>query len=292
MDTPKGIFWLASYPKSGNTWFRIFLAHILNTSQAPIDPNHLLTHTIASQRQWVDQALGFDSTHLTHDELDTLRPTVYQWYGEQMTEPNYHKIHDAYTLLEDKTPLIPAQGCLGALYFIRNPLDIAISLANHAACSIDEAIIRMNNPQFAFCHKTGRQHKQLRQWLLSWSLHVTSWVQAKNIPLHIIRYEDMTYRPEETFTRALAFLQIDASANTIKKALANSHIKTIQQWEAQTPFKERPAKAERFFRKGIVGDWQNTLTDNQIQRIIQAHGDTMRSYGYLDHQNNPTLAYL
>ena len=126
----KGIFWLASYPKSGNTWFRVFLAHVLNQAEAPIDINHLNTGQIASSRPWLDEALGFDSASLTHDELDALRPLVYQWYHETIDKIGYHKIHDAYTYISHDAPLIPNQSCLGAIYFIRNPLDVAISFAN------------------------------------------------------------------------------------------------------------------------------------------------------------------
>ena len=114
-----GIYWLASYPKSGNTWFRIVLANLLK--QGPIDINQFSTGKIASSRPWIEEALGFDSAYLTHDELDQLRPGIYTWLGETLSEPAYHKIHDAYTFVND-TPLLPKAGCLGALYFIRNSL--------------------------------------------------------------------------------------------------------------------------------------------------------------------------
>ena len=189
MPVSNGIFWLASYPKSGNTSFRIFLANLLNTSQQPIDLNQINTGAIASARGWVDEALGFDSADLSHDELDALRPALYTWLGEQSDGVGYHKIHDAYTYLDHAIPLMPAAGCLGALYFIRNPLDVAISFANHSNCSIDQSIERMGNPTFAFYKGKLLQHNQLRQWLLSWSLHVQSWAKAKNIDCLVLRFE-------------------------------------------------------------------------------------------------------
>ena len=283
----KGIYWLSSYPKSVNTWFRIFLANLFNTDGTSIDLNQINTGAIASARGWIDQVLGFDSANLSYDELDQLRSAVYKWHATHATSIGYHKIHDAYTYLDNKTPLIPNEGCLGALYFIRNPLDVAISFANHSQCTIDEAIATMGNKTYAFCKGKFKQHNQLRQWLLSWSLHVQSWVNTKGINILVLRYEDMKLKPMETFTKAAQFLQLDASEENITKALDNAHIDKLQALEEQFGFNEKPAKVGRFFRKGIVGDWKNTLSTTQIAQIIHDHGDTMRAYGYLDEHNQP-----
>jgi aryl sulfotransferase len=285
----RGIYWLASYPKSGNTWFRIVLANLLKESDEPVDLNDIHTGMIASCRSWMEDALGVDTGDLSHDELDVLRPQVYRWYSEQIDSPKYHKIHDACSV-ENKTPLVPAEGCLGALYFIRNPLDVAISFANHSACTIDEAIQMMGNPQFALCNSKRRQVSQLRQWLLSWSMHVNSWAQAKDIHRLVIRYEDMKATPHETFSKALHFLQIHPSETDLERALANAHIDKLQQQEEESGFCEKPFNVTRFFRKGIVGDWENTLTEAQIAQIIADHGSVMQTYGYLDDKGQPVIS--
>lgn len=287
MSDAKGIFWLASYPKSGNTWFRIFLANLLNPSAAPININELHTGEIASSRIWVDSILGFESAEFSHDEIDKLRRSAYQWHAEQLNEVGYHKIHDAYTYLERDKPLIPQEGCLGALYFIRNPLDVAISFANHSVCSIDQAINYMARSQYAFCKTTSRQHNQLRQQLLSWSQHVQSWTQAPQINVEVIRYEDMKLKPLATFTKAVSFLNLKASTADIEKALQHAQIEQLQQQEEQSGFRESPMNVKRFFRKGIVGDWQTSLSQEQITRIIHDHGEVMQEYGYLDEYKNP-----
>ncbi|MDF1646829.1 MAG: sulfotransferase domain-containing protein [Legionellaceae bacterium] len=281
MSDQAGIYWLASYPKSGNTWFRIFLAHILDTSDKALGLNSLQTGAIASARGWVDTALGFDSAYLSHDELDALRPAVYRWHAKQATTVEYHKIHDAYTYFRDGSALIPANSCLGALYFIRNPLDVAISFASHLCCSIDQAIISMKTPDLTFCKGNQRQHEQLRQQLLSWSMHVQSWRDAKNINCLVLRYEDMKKNPIETFTKAVNFLKINTEPAAIERALKYSDIRRLQRLEQDDGFREKPAQAKAFFRKGIVGDWKNTLTSNQVNQIIHDHGEMMEAYGYL-----------
>lgn len=283
-QSQKGLFWLASYPKSGNTWFRIVLANLLNESAKAIDLNQINTGAIASARGWIDNALGFDSASLDHDELDQLRPAIYAWHSEQSHAVEYHKIHDAYTYVNERRPMMPAEGCLGALYFVRNPLDVAISFANHSSCSIDQAIENMGNEKFAFCKGAFRQHNQLRQWLLSWSLHVQSWTTVQDIKVLVLRYEDMKQNPLPTFTKAIEFLQLGSSQADLVRALDNASIEKLQQQEDESGFSEKPARVARFFRKGIVGDWRNTLTPAQVDKIVRDHGEMMQRYGYLEEQ--------
>ena len=287
MSANKGIFWLASYPKSGNTWFRIFLANVLNPSTTPIDLNKIQTGAIASARSWVDETLGFDSALLTHDELDELRPAVYRWHSEHSDEMGYHKIHDAYTYLENLDPLIPTKGNLGALYFIRNPLDVAISFANHSRCTIDEAIKQMGKPEYAFCKGKYKQHSQLRQKLLSWSMHVQSWTKAADLNVLVIRYEDMKHNPIPTFTKAAEFLQLNPSQQTIELALDHAHIEKLQQQEffekknnedvekynaLNTKYYELSEKLKDYMHEEINEEVQNNITKrtyNQMEREIE-----------------------
>jgi len=75
--TPR-IVWLASYPKSGNTWMRIFLANLINGSSTPIDLNDLISNGSSFSRPMIDDALGFDTGDLTPEECARLRPVVFR----------------------------------------------------------------------------------------------------------------------------------------------------------------------------------------------------------------------
>ena len=72
MDDLKKIVWLASYPKSGNTWFRVFLSNLLSKANQPVDINNLFAAPIASNRQLFDEATGLSSSDLTADEMNGL----------------------------------------------------------------------------------------------------------------------------------------------------------------------------------------------------------------------------
>jgi hypothetical protein len=281
-----GIYWLASYPKSGNTWFRTFLRNLREEGDEPVDINDLSTGSIASARGWLDQVLGFDTAELDLDEVDRLRPEVYRW-ALRDKELGYHKIHDAYTLTRDGEPLVSTEATLGALYIIRNPLDVAPSYANHNHSSIDDAIACMGQAQHGLCRSRKSLPNQTRQKLLTWSQHVLSWVDAPNLNCHVARYEDMLANPVETFTAAVDFLQLSAFCKNIPKAIEFSDFKLLSQQEMNKGFREKPAHTEKFFRQGKSGDWREKLTKEQVAKVVEDHGRVMRRFGYLDELGEP-----
>ena len=280
------IYWLSSYPTSGNTWFRTFLQNVQHGGDAPVDINELHTGSIASARGWLDQVLGFDTADMRPAEIEAVRPMVYDWSLE--TEGlEYHKIHDAYTFLPSGEPLVSARATKGAVYFIRNPLDIVSSLANHLQCSRDDAIDRMGNPDFAFARSARGLNSQTRQLLLTWSGHVESWVDAPSLNIEVLRYEDMLADGMATFTRAAHFLELTDDAARIEMALKFSQFDRLKAQESDKGFKEKPAHTASFFRQGKSGGWRGELTDAQVARIIADHGPVMRRFGYLDAGGNP-----
>lgn len=290
MPKVTGIFWLASYPKSGNTWFRIVLSQLLQGSSTLShinDMDSILGSPMVANRGWMNKALGFDSAKLSDDELDQLRPGAYSAHAASLQRPAYIKVHDAYTFVDENQPLFPGKGCLGAIYFIRNPLDVAISMGHHVKCPLDWSIHMMSNPAFEV-PLPGQRDKQLRQKLLSWSLHAESWTLLPDFPVLVLRYEDMLTNPLLTFSKALHFLNLDFTQDQLQQAIQNASFEKLQAFENQFGFRERADGP--FFRKGIAGDWINTLNDAQISLIVEAHAKTMQQFGYLDPQGRLVTA--
>jgi|WetSurSiteA1Bulk_404760.scaffolds.fasta_scaffold00357_5 hypothetical protein len=281
MDDPKKIVWLASYPKSGNTWFRAFLTALLNPNITEIDINDLYQTTIASNRQLFDDVTGVSSSDLKQEEIERLRPLVYRMNAQESGEILYHKVHDAWTFTNDGNALFPADITKAVLYFIRNPLDVAVSFSHHLNTSIDRTIKIMNDPEYAFCQRNDLLHNQLRQRLLTWSGHVKSWVDDSHLPILVIRYEDMQTKPAETFSQATAFLGMNVKLKEIETALNLSSFNRLKQMEILKGFSEKNAASPIFFRSGIAGDWKNNLSGEQVENIIQLHREVMVRYGYL-----------
>lgn len=274
------IIWLASYPKSGNTWFRVFLTNILQKADQPARINQLYPTTIASSRSMFDEVTGLPSSELTAGEIEMLRPAVYRHVCQQAKETVFLKVHDAWTRLPDGSPLFPAEVSRGVVYFVRNPLDVAVSFAHHNNISLPAMVKHMNNADYAFCQRDDRMHNQFTQKLLTWSRHVESWLDTSGMPLHLMRYEDMMAHPEATFGKALDFCGVEYTPEDLQRALHFSRFDELKSQEAETGFAEKSPGAESFFRNGQTGDWQNTLASDQVNDIIAVHGAMMKRLGY------------
>lgn len=282
-----GIYWLASYPKSGNTWLRTFLHNLRRDGDDPANINSPDDSLIASACSWIDDVLGFDIDDLTPEEVDRLRPEVYRWATND-GETQFHKIHDAYTLSTDGEPIVSRAGTLGAVYLVRNPLDVSESLANHFNCTLDRAIAFMGDETSVLTSRRGESNLQVRQRVLSWSGHVTSWIDAPGLHREVLRYEDMLARPIETFGRAAAFLGLPTETSRIEKSIRFSEFSELSRQETEQGFEERPAHTATFFQRGEAGAWRDHLSADQVARVIADHGPTMRRLGYIDSFGRPT----
>lgn len=273
-----GILWIASYPKSGNTWFRAFIENLRRGDGQAVDINDLQI-VPANRRRMFDDATGVESTELTADEVARLRPRVYRYLAEHSAETVFLKIHDACTVVPGGGPLIPPEATAGAVYIIRNPLDVAISLSHHVGKPIDREIASMASSEGGYSSDIPDEHLDHR--FLSWSEHVLSWIEQEGFPVHLVRYEDMQGSPLETFTAAARFCGLPCDPDSVRRALDHSSFEKLQKQERESGFRERPANADSFFRQGKVGGWREVLSPSQVDRIVEAHATVMRRFGYL-----------
>jgi len=280
MSGPPGIVWLASFPKSGNTWFRVFLANLTAGEAGPADINDLDERGgIASDRQALEAATLLDSGLLSADDVERLRPQVYARLAAEMTAERWIKVHDAWTHNADGEPVM-GRAARAAIYLARDPRDVAVSLAHHNNISLDGAIELMAGPRSALCRGRRGQPPQLRQRLLSWSAHVESWLGQSDTPVHLVRYEDLRADPTAAFTAALRFAARAASEVEIARAIRHSDFGEMQRQEAVRGFVERTSRTAPFFRAGEVGGWQDALNADQVSRVEAAHGGAMTRLGY------------
>ena len=277
----KKIVWLASYPKSGNTWFRVFLSNLFSDKDLPVSINELHATPIASSRSLFDDHAGVHSSDLSADEIEELRPEVYRRVAEEAKETVFHKVHDMWRLTPSGKPVFPAPVTKAVLYFIRNPLDVTVSFAYHGSKNPDEMVKEMNDPGNAFCSKPKRLYNQLVQPLSDWSGHVKSWVDDSGLPVHVVRYEDMLDNTFGTFSKALEIVGIAKSEEEIKSAIVASDLKALSEMEQEEGFKEKPMGMKSFFREGKAGGWREHLDESAVKMLVDRHHDLMERFGYL-----------
>ena len=276
------IVWLASYPKSGNTWVRILLANYLSGAQEPVDINHLLVSSMASARGPFDQCCGIEASALDESLVDRLRPAVYRRLAADSSDDLFMKVHDAWSETVPGQPMFPADVTRAVVYVVRNPLDVAVSAAAHWDVEPDQVVEWMCDPDYCYNAAATRLPDQLRQFLGSWSDHARSWLDRSALPSHLVRYEDLHVDPARELTGLLGSCGLCCDPGRVRTAVDFSDFRELQRQEGAQGFRERPLTSrEPFFRRGEAGAWRDELPATLADRLVQAHGETMLRFGYL-----------
>lgn len=277
------IIWLASYPKSGNTWLRIFLHYLTNEDVKNKNLNSLWqTAAIDSERKSFDESLGLDSGDLTVKEINYYFPRFNNLKSIRLKESIFVKTHNSYAKNHFGEWILPPSSTKKALYIIRNPLDVCVSYKYHTGNkSFDYVIGRMNDKNLLIGASKTHQKNQIHQILGSWSEHVISWTEKAPVEVKVVRYEDMKLEPLKTFMEISSFLDIEGGRKDVENALEKCKIEKLQTIESEMGFVERPIKSSKFFRKGVIGSWRDDLTMKQAQILIDNNRDLMIRYKYL-----------
>lgn len=277
-EAPRGISWLASYPKSGNTWLRMVLRSVHGDGCEPDINTSLQVESISSSRHWFDTITGIASSDLSEHAIDTLRPAVFRALAAEPAVPTMYKSHESYRRTDTGDWLFPPEASAGAVYLVRDPRDVALSFAAHLGKDVDATIAVMNDDDYCLAPKgTGTQ---LRQHVGSWSDNLRSWLDAP-IPKLVVRFEDMLSSPAESFRTVLDFLSISASDDVLENAVEACRFQRLQEQERAEGFFERPRRSTAFFRHGVAGGWREGLTPEQAASIESKHAAAMREFGYL-----------
>jgi len=270
------IIWLASYPKSGNTWLRAFLHNLLRNPKEPYDINQLTHFTQSdSQMSWYNALDPRPGEQITKEEIAALRPRVHEAMTRSFPDSIFVKTHNA--LVEDRgTPMITMACTAGAIYVIRNPLDVVVSHADHYGITIDESIGALNTSGL----RSENDSIHCYEVHGSWSEHVESWTGRPSPGLHVVRYEDMLDQPIKTFSGVVRFLGLNVPRDRLERAIKLSSFRVLQEQEKRHGFKERSAGAQKFFRAGKAGQWRRMLTPAQVEALTSPHREQMARFGY------------
>jgi sulfotransferase family protein len=275
------IIWLASYPKSGNTWLRAFLHNLLRDPPESYDINRITAFSMGdSQVSWFRPYIGREPGDWTFEEVGSVRRKAQESMTQAYPDSVFVKTHNALVADHYSGPLIRLELTAGAIYIIRNPLDVAISYSHHLDKTIDETIEILNNPDAGTLNTTIQVYQVIR----TWSEHVATWTARIHPMLHVVRYEDMMKQPEQTFGGVAGFLGLQPPRKRLLRAIKRCRFQELRKQEDAHGFKES-VRGKRFFREGRVDQWREALTHAQIERIVQAHRPTMQRFGYFPLKN-------
>jgi hypothetical protein len=273
------IVWLASYPKSGNTWLRAFLANLIANRADPLAPNELGNY--ADDEALPDrfsELAGKPSHQLDFGEIAALRPQVHALIAERAQGTRLVKSHNMIGSVEGH-PLYNWQVTAGAIHVVRNPLDVVVSMTHHFGLGVDDAIERLGNDNTA----TANDPMFVSQMLGSWSRHVAGWVETAGqlgSKVLILRYEDLLEKPARHFAKAAKLIGIQDKAR-IERAVRHAGFQTLSMLEKREGFTEAAGEKSRFFRVGRANQWRESLNREQVSRVVNAHREQMAKFKYL-----------
>jgi hypothetical protein len=282
--SPRGIVWLASYPKSGNTWLRIFLYHLVRLQRGlpreedEINSYQRVTHWEGQQARVFERHLHKPLAGASLSDVMRVRSAVHAEIAAAAKSIVMLKTHNVLGTFEG-SPTVNAAATAGAIYLVRDPRDVAVSLACQRSEPIERTIPFMNRR--GATTPSGHPAMAAEIWG-SWSENVDSWLAHTDETILAVRYEDMLAKPNETFAAIAAHIRFAATPDQIAEAIARSSFAELQTQEKKHGFHDQAPNSGAFFSSGKAGRWRGKLTPMQVAAIISAHGETMRKFGYLD----------
>ncbi|OOZ38340.1 sulfotransferase domain-containing protein [Solemya elarraichensis gill symbiont] len=268
----KQIVFIASFPKSGNTWVRCFLdAYFLGS----LDINDLLS-TITDNLPSPFQ-VG-DGTDITQENFEIQQLTrhmgllrmVRQYLSTEQEIPFFVKTHNA-NLLINGCELIPDILTKAAIVIIRDPRDVLPSFSSHMGVDMDTGAEWMQNK-----YRMLRAQNTMMDFISSWKGHTRSWLDAPTHSVLWVKYEDMKERPVEIFSKMLKHAGVEPDEKKVEAALEMVKLDKLKSIEAREGFQEQSPKAGQFF-----GKKHDKITPRQKHSIEKHCGRLMKRLGYV-----------
>ncbi len=276
------IIWLASYPKSGNTWLRMFLKSYFLKANEKFSLNNSILDTFKAQ--------GFpDQETLDHLKVDynKFEEIAKNWEAMQdyinlNNRTNYIKTHSAMCAVSSYK-FTSLRNTKGGIYMVRDPRDVIVSLSDHMGLDHEQTFRHMSS-SLNFEYPLFGDKRYEKSLMGTWSDHYKSWKNYKSCKILIIKYEDMVLDELNTFKKVINYLReiddIEFDNHKFTKALKQTQFKELQKLEKTEGFSEK-GKGKLFFRKGKVSTWQDEVPTKIINNIEKLFKNEMEELGYL-----------
>ena len=271
------IFWIASYPKSGNTWIRSFLSSYLYTADGIFNNFDILDKIIRFESKRF-----FSNIADSKDILATPGNISKYWIKAQnqivsnSNEYVFIKTHNFCGEINNN-PFTSSKITKGFIYVVRDPRAVAVSFSKHTNESLDQVIDSMLSDKPRYAMNTGGYPS----FYYNWKINYFSWKKFSNlVPSLIIKYEDL-FNNESFFkiTKLLDELKIfkSDSVKTLNAITSTSFLK-MSSLEKKFGFEE--SGKNNFFYKGKKDHWKSILNLKQVKRIELNLEKEMKELGY------------
>ena len=285
------IIWLASYPKSGNTWIRFFILSLLTGKKTDLNLNHLRAIANYPDKSHFN---GLISDYLNLDEV------AKNWINSQSKinidkNLRFFKTHNMLGKFKNY-PFTDKNNTIATIHIVRDPRNVITSLKNHYNLSnyndakrflfFKNQILSLSNQEKE--KYLNKEKHPLPQFIGSWQTHYLSWKNMKMNYL-LVKYEDLLNKPIQEFTKISNFIgkivKNKFTDENINDAINLSSFENLKRMEDKHGFTESPVNKDgeknKFFFLGPKNNWKKILDQRTVNEINIEFSEEMKELGYL-----------
>ncbi len=282
------IFWIASYPKSGNTWLRALISSYYYTKDGLYQEN-----IIKKIGQFPEKRYFSDFNHNKNIVADTSRFWIEAQKKINLSNKiQFFKTHNAFGSLNNNQ-FTDNTNSIGALYVIRDPRNVITSLKNHYELENEQALKWMlNESNYIYdVSKFDEDGYSDFQFVSSWATNYKSWMVQKKIPIKVIKYEDLLTKTYVVFKDVVEFINKTTNnpekinKNKLKNSVNSTSFNKLKDKEKKNGFSEaitskKNKKKIPFFFLGPKNDWKKILDEDLKSKINNAFKKNLVELSY------------
>ena len=280
------ILWIASYPKSGNTWLRALLSSYYFSQDGIFNQKYLKMIDQFPQKSYF-KSFNYDPKIVT----DTSKFwTKAQEKINENNKLNFFKTHNILGAINGNN-FTNTQNTMGCIYIVRDPRNVITSLKNHYEMNDDEALsFMMKENKFIYDHHSTNDYSDF-QFISSWEKNYKSWIDQNILPVKLVKYENLYDKTFEVFKGIIEFInKLSNSKKTFDSKKAKNSIKSstfdkLKNIEESDGFLEsilskNDSKKIPFFHLGPKNDWRKILNKATKEKLENAFKNELKELSY------------